>query len=292
MRKLNISILGCGWLGMPLLESLVTAGHKVSGSSRDLDKLVAIQKAGAKAFLVDLPKEIPSEFVEGCEVLIVTLPPQGRRLGDKTTDDYVGKLIALHEYLDREQQPKVIFTSSTSVYGAAKKHVTERTPTRPVTYSGKAVDAAERVLRKLIPGMVILRLAGLIGPGRHPGRFYGGRERPVPEADAPVNLVHRDDVIGAILILLERYLFLEMDFSKADDSVQRLFEMKAEYLQPVFNVCAFAHPTKRDFYTAAAGPLKIAGFSPGGADGKVIDSSKLRALGWQPKWDDLSLTSL
>jgi len=288
MKKLSISIVGCGWLGMPLLVSLVAAGHRVTGSSRDLDRLADIQRAGGKAFPVDLPGRVPAGFAEGCEVLIIALPPNGRRLGERTTRDYLEKLAGLRERFLRIPALRVIFISSTGVYGNATQVVTERTEPTPNTESGKAVIAAERLLTELFPDTIILRLAGLIGPGRHPGRFYGGRDRPIPLADAPVNLVHRDDVIAAIHLLLENYLFKEQKTGRAYGPVQKLFGMEAKYRQPVFNVCAAAHPRKRDFYKAAAGPLKIAGYTAGGADGKIIDSFKLRGLGWLPKWDDLS----
>ena len=49
--------------------------------------------------------------------------------------------------------------------------------------------------------MDILRLAGLVGPGRHPGRFFAGKS--APDGQHGVNLVHLEDVIGAIELLLQ-----------------------------------------------------------------------------------------
>ncbi len=46
-----------------------------------------------------------------------------------------------------------------------------------------------------------LRLAGLVGPGRHPGRFFAGKT--APDGEHGVNLVHLQDVIGAITLLLQ-----------------------------------------------------------------------------------------
>lgn len=46
------------------------------------------------------------------------------------------------------------------------------------------------------------RLAGLVGPSRHPGRWLAGKTG-LPGGNAPVNLVHQDDVIGILLRVLE-----------------------------------------------------------------------------------------
>lgn len=47
----------------------------------------------------------------------------------------------------------------------------------------------------------ILRLAGLVGPSRHPGRFFAGKS--APDGQHGVNLVHLRDVIAAIELLLQ-----------------------------------------------------------------------------------------
>ncbi|HAP82964.1 MAG TPA: NAD(P)-dependent oxidoreductase, partial [Enterobacteriaceae bacterium] len=41
----------------------------------------------------------------------------------------------------------------------------------------------------------------LVGPGRHPGRFFAGKSG--PNGNHGVNLVHLEDVVGAISLLLE-----------------------------------------------------------------------------------------
>jgi nucleoside-diphosphate-sugar epimerase len=73
----------------------------------------------------------------------------------------------------------------------------------------------------------ILRLSGLIGYQRHPGRFFS-HNKPVLNPDAPVNLIHRDDCIGLITAIIIKGAWGE-----------------------VFNGCADTHPNKRDFYSHA-----------------------------------------
>ncbi|MFT5998553.1 MAG: nucleoside-diphosphate-sugar epimerase [Neolewinella sp.] len=266
-----VSILGCGWLGLPLLRALVATGHQVRGSSRNPETLGEIEAAGGTAFFIDLPGELPPAFLMDCQTLIITLPPRGRALGENALPHYLKCLSTLSPWLnDTNGAHRVIFCSSTGVYGDIEGVISESEVLNPNTTSAGAVAAAEHFLNDCYAGNDILRLAGLAGPGRHPGRFYGGRDRKIPQADAPVNLVHLDDVIAAIKIVLEQ--------NDPD----------------VYNVCSAAHPTKGTFYTAASKSLglEVAGIDPGGGDGKRIDSSKLRSLGWLPAWDDLALEYL
>ena len=272
MKKLNISILGCGWLGLPLLKALVADGHTVKGSSRNPETLAAIKRAGAAAFRIDLPQVVPPGFSKDCEVLIITLPPGGRKFGAEAARRYTACLGALSEWLRSADAPAVIFTSSIGVYGNHHSGViTERNRPYPDTHSGHAVLEAEALLESSRTPLTILRLAGLVAADRHPGRFFGGNGRPVPATNAPVNLVHRLDVIAAVRLLLGNTEPCE-----------------------IYNVCANAHPTKGDFYVRAAGALglEVVGTEPGGADGKIINSDKLRARGWKPRWDDLDLDFL
>ena len=264
----QISILGCGWLGLPLLRHLIADGYSVSGSSRDPATLAAITGAGGRAFRVDLPGEVPPGFVpDPFGILIVALPPRGRALGAAATDHYLAALASLPRLRSRSA-PGILFLSTTGVYGDATGRVTEATPPAPATASARAVAAAERWLADLPAHYAVLRLAGLVGPHRHPGRFFGGRGRPVSDGDAPVNLVHQDDVIAAVRLLLER------GFTRGT----------------VLNVCAATHPPKGEFYTAAARRLglDVAGTVGGGAAGKRIASDGLRQMGWQPTYDDLT----
>ncbi|MBC6995031.1 NAD(P)-binding domain-containing protein [Neolewinella lacunae] len=262
----RIAIIGCGWLGLPLLADLVAAGYTVAGTSRSPETLSAITAAGGTAWSLQLPEPPPAELLRDCKLVIVTLPPGGRQLGEAATGHYLDQLRALLAPEHFDQSPAVLYTSSTGVYGSTTGRVTEATPVAPDSASSRAVVAAEAWLTEHFEHLTILRLAGLAGPGRHPGRFYGGRDRPIPEGDAPVNLVVQQDVIAAIRHLLAHDL-----------------------PTGTFNVCAAAHPPKGTFYTAAAAALglPVAGQLAGGADGKVVDSTRLRRLGWQPRFDAL-----
>ena len=145
--------------------------------------------------------------------------------------------------------------------------VTEATLPAPATHSARAVMAAERWLAGHAERLTVLRLAGLFGPGRDPATFFAGG-RAVPQADAPVNMLHQADAVAAIVRVI------------------------ATEATGTFNVCAATHPTKRTFYSTLAQRVgcDIPIFTPGGATGKIVDSTALRILGWVPRYDDLTLS--
>jgi len=253
MNKLNISILGCGWLGLPLLKSLVADGHRVKGSSRKPETLAAIKDAGGEPFSIDLPQEIPAEFLDDCQVLIWTIPPRGRTLGEKAHAHYVQCVFSLNSWVNKAWGARrLLFMSSTSIYGEAKGIIKESDSGTAHTTSARILNTAIEWFKNSYTTPDVLHLAGLVGPGRHPGRFYGGRKKKIPNADAPVNLVHQEDVIAAVKLIMQ------------------------ENDPDVYNICAAAHPTKGEFYSTAAKSigLEVAGFSPGGADGKIIDPNR------------------
>jgi nucleoside-diphosphate-sugar epimerase len=264
----DIAILGTGWLGLPLVGKLAAAGLIVRGSYRSQEAERAIRRAGGTPYPVDLPAgpETLTPFLENADVLVFTLPPGGRRLGELAPADYLEKIRCLSPFLDRLH---LIFTSSTGVYGDGTypdsyRGASEITPPAPGTHSGRAVLAAERFFMTHCSRLTILRLAGLYGPDRDPTNFFRNREA-IPEADAPVNLVHREDVLSAIHHVI------------------------ISDITGTFNVCAAAHPPKRTFYGEL---LRRAGSTEkrwiaGGGDRKTVDSSLLRATGWAPRYDDL-----
>ncbi len=260
MALSTVAILGTGWLGLPLVEALAAEGLNLRGSYRRTTEPGAIRAAGGVPYRIELPcgPDVLTPFLRGADVLVITLPPGGRRLGERAPADYLQKLRCLSHFLD---QVRVVFTSSIGIYG-------DRTcapPPVPVTASGRAVLAAEEFLAQHCPRLTVLRLAGLYGPGRDPANFFRNRAT-ITRADAPVNLLHREDAIAAI-----RHVILAG-------------------IEGTYNVCAAAHPTKKEFYGKRLGRVGLFDkrWVAGGADGKRVSSTALRKTGWQPRHDDLS----
>jgi nucleoside-diphosphate-sugar epimerase len=203
----QISILGCGWLGLPLAESLMEKGFLVKGSTTSSEKLSVIENLGIQPYLLALESNNVSgdieTFLQGSETLIIDIPP---KLRGNSNENFVGKIATLIPFIEKSKIENVLFVSSTSVYGDTPTalSVTEETKTCPETESGRQLVAVEQLLQTNIHfKTTILRFGGLIGEDRHPIRFLAGRKN-LENPKAPINLIHQTDCIGIIMTILRQ----------------------------------------------------------------------------------------
>jgi nucleoside-diphosphate-sugar epimerase len=116
----------------------------------------------------------------------------------------------LIEWLSRKPPMKFVYTSSTSVYGQTDGSlVTELSPAEPTTETAGILLEAEKVLLQAAARhfpAVILRVAGIYGPGRGYWlkQFLNGEATIEGKGDRYLNMVHRDDVVGAIIAAFEK----------------------------------------------------------------------------------------
>ncbi|PXY44441.1 NAD(P)H-binding protein [Flavobacterium hydrophilum] len=230
----KISILGCGWLGLPLAKRLIEKGNSVNGSTTSENKLPILKDTGVNPFLVALESESVSEsiidFLAESEILIIDIPPKLRAVNpDSEKKTFVEKIQNLIPFIEKSSVKKVLFVSSTSVYGDQNDLITQETNPNPETESGKQLLLAENILQKNENfETTILRFGGLIGEDRHPVKFLAGKEN-LENADAPVNLIHQNDCISIIEEILNQSKWNE-----------------------VFNAVAPFHPTREEYYTQKA----------------------------------------
>lgn len=262
----SVSIIGCGWLGRPLGISLVERGVTVQGSTTSPAKLESLEKDGIEPVLLTLDPDLSETDPESLfqsEVLVLNIPPP-------RTDDVQTRLAqqikAVLEAAERGMVEWILYASSTSVYPNVERTVSESDvpPGQPDALSGPrrrtgtALLEAERLLMTAdAVDATVVRLAGLYGGDRHPGRFLSGRSD-VGRPDARVNLLHQDDAVGVFLALLEQ-------------------DRRGE----VFNACADDHPTRRTFYTRAAERLGLDAptfYDGDTTTGKVVANEKIKRL--------------
>jgi nucleoside-diphosphate-sugar epimerase len=207
----QISILGCGWLGLPLAKSLVEKNIMVKGSTTSLEKIPLLENTGIQAFLLALDSEsipdIISSFFEGSETLIIAIPPKlrgkNKNYSDANNNSFVKKITNLVPFLELSSIQHLLFISSTAVYSETNAVVDEHTEPNPVTESGRQLLAIEKLLLENKHfKTTILRFGGLIGNDRDPAHFLAGKEN-LDNPEAPINLIHQDDCIGIILKILE-----------------------------------------------------------------------------------------
>ncbi|GAB3925997.1 NAD(P)H-binding protein [Mucilaginibacter myungsuensis] len=181
-NDITISVLGCGWFGKALAVDLINKGHLVKGSTTSLAKLDDLRQNGIQPYLIDLQNNnIQADFFD-CDIIIVAC---GANIGD------------LDKYCKQYNVKRLIFISTTGVYDG-KGEVDERSRTN----TDKPHYIAEQRLASL-PGLSVIRFAGLVGPGRLPGRFLAGK-KDLPAGSAPVNLIHLEDCIGLTEAVIAR----------------------------------------------------------------------------------------
>lgn len=253
MKK--ISILGCGWLGLPLAKSLISKGFSVKGSTTTEAKLAILESANIQAYSIRLTENKVmgniEAFLSESEILIIDIPPKLRSDG---AENFVAKIAALVPFIAQSTINHVVFISSTSVYADDNTIVTENSQPEPDTESGRQLLATEKLLQANTNfKTTVIRFGGLLGENRHPIHFLAGRKN-LENPEAPINLIHQNDCIGII---------------------EAVIAQKTE--GEVFNAVAPFHPSRKDYYTqkAIALGLPLPEFEEGKASvGKRIDSEK------------------
>lgn len=196
-----ISILGCGWLGLPLAKFLIEKNFTIKGSTTSPHKLSELRLNQIQAHhLVLDPKlcgETWDDFLEN-DILIINIPP--RSMGK---DFHFQQIQNLLQKLTNPKEQKIIYISSTSVYPNVNRVVTEDDATMDGT--NKNLPECEKLLKNQRYKTTILRCGGLMGKDRIPARYFVGRT--VDTGEFPVNYIHLEDVIQIIyqVIIQEKW---------------------------------------------------------------------------------------
>jgi len=232
----NISILGCGWLGLPLAKSLLEKGFLIKGSTTSLEKISLLEQTGILTFKIFLDEnEIHGDvesFLEKSEILIIDIPP---KLRGNRNENFVAKIQNLIPFIENAKVEKVLFVSSTSVYADDNSTITEAARPHPETEGGKQLLETEKLLQNNKNfKTTIVRFGGLIGGNRHPVYFLSGKQN-LENPETPVNLIHQTDCIEIIQAIIEHDCFGE-----------------------IFNAVAPFHPSRKDYYTQKATEFGLA----------------------------------
>lgn len=251
---MQISILGCGWLGLPLAQSFIEKGFSINGSTTSATKTERLQAVGINPFLISLTANgiegDIGKFLRNSEILIIDIPP---KLRGENSESFTDKIKMLIPHIEAANIKKVMFASSTAVYADDNTLVTEETPAKPETEGGRQLLEAESLLANTSFKTTVLRFGGLVSEDRQPVKYLAGREN-LENPDGPVNLIHQKDCIGIMLKVIETDTWGE-----------------------IFNAVAPYHPTREEHYTKQALALglpapKFSHEKP--SNGKTVSSQK------------------
>lgn len=202
-QQSRVVVVGCGDIGSRAALLLQQQGYRVYGLRRNPAHL----PAGVVPIAADLQDpHCPSGWpTQSIDYLIYAVAAQGR-----TEEDYQQAYLQgqrhVYAWLEQhQQQPKrIIFVSSTSVYGQADDSwVDEKSETQPETWSGQLMLAAERCAWQSGYPATAVRLAGIYGPKRNllirqvrDGYHAAGLHN-------FTNRIHADDAAGLIAAIVQ-----------------------------------------------------------------------------------------
>jgi len=202
---MRVLIVGCGYVGLPLGKELVRQGHAVFGLRRSILAEAELKAAGIVPLHADItqPKtlaRLPRDFD-----WVVNCTASGGGDADDYRKIYLEGNSNLVKWLADSPVKKFIYTSSTSVYGQNDGSVvTEKSPAEPDAATSKVLAETENFLlaaaQRKFPA-VILRVAGIYGPGRGHSfkQFLRGDARIEGDGERWLNMIHRDDIIDVII---------------------------------------------------------------------------------------------
>jgi len=241
----TVGIIGCGWLGKALAETLIKKKISVLATSSKQENVDVLNGQSIYAQQLTLPasvNDLAQHEVFTQQSLVIAITPQLRQ-GRTDYAEKITQLVNVAEKVGVTQ--RIILLSSTAVYDGLNGSVNEDSPLNFTTAKVKILNAAEKAVlnfskqeietdvKQQTKQGVVLRLAGLVGPDRHPGKFILAKKT-LSSSTAPVNLIHQQDAIGLIELLLETPL-----------------------TSAIFNGVSDTHVTKEQYYQTAAEALGL-----------------------------------
>jgi nucleoside-diphosphate-sugar epimerase len=259
--KNQLSVIGCGWLGLPLANYLITEGYSVKGSTTTKDKLKTLKQASIEGFVVNLNETCISgnysDFLKGSETVIINIPPGLRK---HPTKNHIAEIQHLISAIEAHNIKNVLYISTTSVFDDKDHFPVINNNTKPngTSKSSKQLITIEQQLfENPNVNTTILRFGGLFDMQRHPAKYLSGKKN-ITNPSAPINLIHKEDCIGIISAILKNNLW-----------------------NVALNATYPYHPKKETYYTdyCKRYNLELPEFdSSKKSVGKLIDSSKLVRL--------------
>jgi nucleoside-diphosphate-sugar epimerase len=203
---LKVLFIGCGDIAQRAASEM-QARYKCFGLRRQPDNLPKyIQPIKADA---SDPEQLFAAVSKGFDIWIATITP-GEFTEQAYRDSYLAVAHSMAMAVAKLEKPpkQIIWASSTSVYGNFNgQWVNEETQTRPNTFSGEILLAAEKIIQQIPSTTAVIRFSGIYGPGRTRllSQVLAGKGRP-SSPEQWTNRVHADDCGGILAHLVDYYL--------------------------------------------------------------------------------------
>ena len=240
----KISIIGCGWLGLPLAIAFLKKGFDVKGSTTSAEKLAGLQNQGIEPYLIRLePNFVGDLRFFDSEILIINVPPRAKAMGEEFHLQQISFLLS--EASKSNVLKKILFVSSTSVYPNIEKEMKEEDAI-PDHYLVKAEKLVSDFCTKNKKQFLIIRFGGLMGFDRNACKYF----TPSTAHDySKVNYIHQLDAVGAIVCVV------------GEDNWGQ-----------VFNIVSPKHPSRAEIYAKCLEGLVKETYESGRSSIKVINT--------------------
>ncbi|WP_190366832.1 NADP-binding protein [Pseudoalteromonas sp. S16_S37] len=250
----KLVVLGAGWLGKPLCLIAKEKGWQVEGT-----RTQPTSEKYERVFCLKDDKLQSNVSLEGAW-WVCAIPPRARQK-ESNYLQLLDEALLLSKKLNRKG---FLLCSSTGVYPNENGNFNEQFDVLHMNVSSRQSVLVSAEQKVQAGGGKILRLAGLVGPNREPGRFVAGKQLS-SSSQGLVNMVHQQDVLNAIFCVLDNW-------PQADD---------------IYNVCHPAHPTRLSYYQQKCDQWgsETPTFASDEQSERVIDGRLICQLGFSYQYD-------
>lgn len=283
----TVVVLGAGYVGGAWAEACAHGGAQVWALTRNAERAMALAAHGIHPVVADLASTDWHSQIPDRPDWVLNAVASGGGGEDGYRHAYLKGMQSVLDWAAQARPDTIIYTSSTSVYAqTGDVWVDETAPVEPALPTGRILLEAEQCLINDAAGRAarwfILRLAGIYGPGRHYllDALAQGQTVFPGSGDYRLNLIHRDDILGALNTLFQAPPSLaNRIFNAADDAPSpkaAITEWLAQRLglpAPVFDP---ATPSTRP-------SRRLAGDPP---NRRISNQALKAATPWRPRYPD------
>lgn len=191
-----VVIIGCGAVGTQLALAYQQAGMTVTGLVRSTESVQSLQNKGIQAAQVDLDKPFRLDMeIKDAQLFHFAPPPASGTLDTRTSQ-------LLKALRSASALPKrIVYISTTGVYGDCQgRWITEDEPVKPeVDRAKRRLDAETQLLdfgKDSGVEIIILRVAGIYGPGKLPLERLKKGAPVIRESESSyTNRIHLTDLV-------------------------------------------------------------------------------------------------
>jgi nucleoside-diphosphate-sugar epimerase len=192
-------VVGCGYLGLRVARLWRNAGARVYAVTRSAERARSLAAEGLDPIIGDVTAPAALPDLPAIDTLFWAVGFD-RASGASYRDVHVAGLGRVLDAIPGA--PRVVFASSTGVWGTEDGSVVdETTPAHPTREAGRVLLEAEAMLHTRTGDRgTALRFAGLYGPDRLPRLDDLKAGRPIAaDPDSWLNLVHVDDAARIVV---------------------------------------------------------------------------------------------